>query len=380
MSDQNAADNKKPRLLLVDDSKVVRASAGRILEEDFDVVLAEDGEQAWLILQEDDSIQAVFTDLGMPYLDGYGLLERIRQAEDERLSGLPVIIVTGQEEDDARADALRRGATDFITKPFNKIDLTARAKSHATYTRRTRELEQHTTLDPVTRLGNKRQFMDSLARDRALTQRHGQDLSVLYLEVHRLRAIAERNGKQAALQLLKQIGSVIRTAIREEDTAARIETGRFAICLPACDAEGLGRLARRLQKVLEAVHKRQAAHGVAPRIAIAGTTPSARPDTRLAKILTALEKSVSRDPGEGVHVVDTGRAAGQREEKPAAAAGRKPSGVSEALAWIAAGDVQNVRPFLSELLKEILPLLRLLDARQRQKLAAFLERADKPRN
>ncbi len=50
----------RPRLLLADDTKVVRVSGSRILSEDFDVVLAEHGEEAWDLVRSDASIQAVF--------------------------------------------------------------------------------------------------------------------------------------------------------------------------------------------------------------------------------------------------------------------------------------------------------------------------------
>ena len=88
-------DDKKARILIADDSKIVRVTASKILATQFDVVLAEDGEEAWEKICQDTSIQVVFTDLGMPRLDGYGLIQRIRQAEDEGIRNQPVIVITG---------------------------------------------------------------------------------------------------------------------------------------------------------------------------------------------------------------------------------------------------------------------------------------------
>ncbi|HEX6928992.1 MAG TPA: response regulator, partial [Gammaproteobacteria bacterium] len=137
----------RPRILLADDSKVIRTSAARILGEEFDVLLAVDGQDAWDQLKQQDDISAVFTDIGMPYIDGLALLAKIRGHDSETLSTLPVIVVTGDETDEAREDALKRGATDFITKPFNRVDLLARARSHATAERERRELAAYTTID-----------------------------------------------------------------------------------------------------------------------------------------------------------------------------------------------------------------------------------------
>ena len=127
-------DDKKARILIADDSKIVRVTASKILATQFDVVLAEDGEEAWEKICQDTSIQVVFTDLGMPRLDGYGLIQRIRQAEDEGIRNQPVIVITGAaEEEGVRRKVFELGATDFITKPFKSTEILARAEAHASY-------------------------------------------------------------------------------------------------------------------------------------------------------------------------------------------------------------------------------------------------------
>ena len=85
----------RARILVVDDSKLMRKAAHKMLGDEFDVVTADDGGEAWAKLGGDPSIQVVFTDLNMPNVDGYDLLRRIRGSEDGSVSGLPVIVVTG---------------------------------------------------------------------------------------------------------------------------------------------------------------------------------------------------------------------------------------------------------------------------------------------
>ena len=84
----------KVRILLVDDSKVMRKSAAKMLSDEFDVLTAEDGLDGLRQLEADNTIQIVFSDLSMPKLDGYGLLKKIRSAPDPGISGMPVIVVT----------------------------------------------------------------------------------------------------------------------------------------------------------------------------------------------------------------------------------------------------------------------------------------------
>ena len=94
------SESPKPRILAVDDSRVMRRAMSKVLGKSYDVIEAEHGEDAWTLLTNDDSIQVVFTDLSMPYLDGFGLLERIRTSDDHRFQEMPVIIITGKEDDD----------------------------------------------------------------------------------------------------------------------------------------------------------------------------------------------------------------------------------------------------------------------------------------
>jgi PleD family two-component response regulator len=67
----NDETQQKPRILAVDDSRVMRRAMSKVLSKEYDVVEVENGEDAWTILLNDDLIQVVFTDLSMPFLDGY---------------------------------------------------------------------------------------------------------------------------------------------------------------------------------------------------------------------------------------------------------------------------------------------------------------------
>ena len=120
----------KPIILVVDDSRLMRVAARKILKNDFEILEAEDGELAWNILQDNREINLVMSDLSMPRLDGLGLLKRIRESTDVHSKELPVIIVTGAEDDDgSKTSALAAGASDFITKPFESVQLLARTQT-----------------------------------------------------------------------------------------------------------------------------------------------------------------------------------------------------------------------------------------------------------
>lgn len=83
---QSTDEAVKPRILLIDDSKVMRKAAVKMLGDLYDVVVAEDGEEGWGIILNDSSIQVAFTDLKMSTLDGFGLIERVQNLGDSLLN------------------------------------------------------------------------------------------------------------------------------------------------------------------------------------------------------------------------------------------------------------------------------------------------------
>ncbi len=113
----------RPRVLVVDDSRVVRRALTRILGDQFEIIEAEDGWVGWRSLKNDSRIDAVITDIQMPNLDGYTFICKIRAAEDPGLRALPVVVITSSEDDVTRDRAYACGANDFILKPFNSTQL-----------------------------------------------------------------------------------------------------------------------------------------------------------------------------------------------------------------------------------------------------------------
>src|SRR5262249_19741994 len=79
------------KVLIVDDSKFVRTTFNRILSTQFAVRECPNGEEGWQAIETDPSIVMIVSDIDMPKLDGFGLLQRVRGAKDERIRSMPVI-------------------------------------------------------------------------------------------------------------------------------------------------------------------------------------------------------------------------------------------------------------------------------------------------
>jgi DNA-binding response OmpR family regulator len=111
-------------ILLVDDSTTERAIVeGKLTAVGYGVVTAENGRDGLRRLYETNP-DLVILDVVMPELDGWGTLERIREVSD-----VPVIMLTGRDQDEERIRGLRAGADDYIGKPFTPDELVARIEA-----------------------------------------------------------------------------------------------------------------------------------------------------------------------------------------------------------------------------------------------------------
>jgi len=116
----------KLTVLIVDDSKVIRLALNKILKKDFIVLQANDGEDGWDKLSQNPHVSAVFSDVSMPVLDGFGLLERVRTSNDDTIANLPFIIITANDDDPDFVNRVNNaGGTDLITKPFKTKEIMA---------------------------------------------------------------------------------------------------------------------------------------------------------------------------------------------------------------------------------------------------------------
>ena len=230
MSDQPV---DRPQILVVDDSKVIRLAARKMLANDYEIHLAEDGAVAWDILQENNNISVTFTDLSMPNMDGMQLLDNIRSSSEDHIANLPVIIMTGHDDSDSvKQSVFDAGATDFITKPFESIDLLSRAKAFARLSRKVVELEKKTGYDKLTGLLNVNSLKDQGSKAFSFSSRHKLFISAVYFEIKDFQECFLNYGKNVAQHIIVTVGKRLQDVMREEDIAARIAVAKYALILP----------------------------------------------------------------------------------------------------------------------------------------------------
>ncbi|MFV9616072.1 MAG: response regulator [Gammaproteobacteria bacterium] len=242
---------EKTHVLVVDDSATIRKVIAKHLGEDYFTIHASNGEEAWQLIQSNDSIALVFADMHMPVMNGMLLLKQIRSSDCEHISNLPVIMITGHEDSEAAKQAsYTMGATDFISKPFSALDIISRAGSYTKLNQIITTLEQNVTYDTLTGLVNRRCLHELGDKAISGSHRHQFALSILALQIDNTDEVQSKYGKSIVEQIIVSVADNIRKSLRTEDVLAHFGSGQFVALLPMTNAFKSHILALRIQKTI----------------------------------------------------------------------------------------------------------------------------------
>ena len=243
----------KPRILIADDSRIVRATLIKHIEGMFEFREALDGEQAWQMLLVDPRIRVVITDLTMPKLDGYGLLQRIRNSRINRIRRVPVIVLSGSDEQQERDRAMAAGATELISKGvaaarlLSRLDtLTQLANTQQEYERGLDALLQNAPALTDLALTPAADFAAAAAAMLAHALRHDKNFVLLAIQ---LGAVADAGmASQAGIdeRALHAIGQLLQRTVRQSDSVARTGATEFMLATHCVDPESAYGFAQRI--------------------------------------------------------------------------------------------------------------------------------------
>ncbi len=239
-----AGERREGRVLVVDDSRVIRATVGGMLRNvGYTVVEAENGREA-IALLGGLPFDVVITDLHMPEADGFAVLEAVRA-----LSPLTeVVIFTGTHARDVNAAvrALRLGAHDFLTKPPagpHEVIVTVdraieKRRLQQANLRLLHEMEGLSRTDSLTGVWNRRAFEETMHREVLRASRYGLPLSLVLVDIDRFQQVNDTFSQQVGDEVLRWFALHVSRVLREGDTIHRYAGGTFAILLPHSDEDG----------------------------------------------------------------------------------------------------------------------------------------------
>ena len=198
------------QILIVEDEPINQALLGNILEEEYDLMFADDGVEALRIAKENkDELTLVLLDLMLPKMSGLEVLKDMK--DDADLKKIPVIVLTADQK--SEVECLRIGAQDFIPKPYPQPEIIKARVDRCIEIFENRDTIEQTERDPLTKLYNI-EYFDRYAN---MYDRHYADMNMdaVVIDINRFHMVNERYGKQFGDLCLQQLGTRIRQLARK---------------------------------------------------------------------------------------------------------------------------------------------------------------------
>ena len=219
---------RKRQILVVDDEIINREILYEILKSEYDILFAENGQEALRVMHEYSSTLAlVLMDILMPVMNGMDVLREVGRTPD--LSRIPIIMVTSEQR--AEVESLRLGAIDFIPKPYPASDVILARVYRTIELSEDRQIIHSTERDPLTGLYN-REYFYSYAQQFDL---HQPDVmtDAAVLDINHFHVINERYGKAFADDVLRMVAQKLQDEVHARGgIVCREEADTFLIYGP----------------------------------------------------------------------------------------------------------------------------------------------------
>jgi two-component system, cell cycle response regulator len=246
------------KILLAEDSVFARQLLRDTLAASgYEVVLAEDGDAAWRVLQGSEAPSIALLDWMMPGLDGLEVCRRVRAAAREPY--VYVIILTGRERPQDVVEGLAAGADDYLKKPFDGQELQARIRTgrrivelHRQLIAAREALREQATTDSLTGLANRRTILETLGRELERARRARTSCAVVFVDLDHFKRVNDAHGHAAGDAVLRQAAATMRSTLRPYDLLGRYGGEEFVVVLPGCDVAAARAVAERLRATVSA--------------------------------------------------------------------------------------------------------------------------------
>ena len=258
-----AQDRNQEFILVVEDEANSRLLLKTYLTSDgYEVKTARSGEEALDITAESQP-SVIILDIILPGINGYEVCKKLKHSIATNF--IPVILVTALRGNDERIQGIEAGADDFISKPFNRVELLTRIKSllrikalNDALEQKIEELEKAKTklrklavTDGLTGLFNYRAFRRQLHLEIQRSKRFNLPVSLLMMDIDFFKNYNDRFGHPNGDRVLQRFAQLLHTNVREVDCLARYGGEEFALILPGTEKKSAKVAAEKLRRLIE---------------------------------------------------------------------------------------------------------------------------------
>jgi len=240
-------------ILIVEDDSPIRESIHDFFTKlGYNAISTGSAEEALEIIKS-GRIHILITDIKLPSKNGLELTNEVKKNYD-----IDVIVMTGYSDNYSYEEAINKGASDFVFKPFRFEELLLRLKRVLKERRLSKErnrilskLENLAITDGLTKLYNLRHFYHQLEIEIDRCSRYGHSLALLLLDIDKFKTYNDSYGHLEGDKVLVRIGQVINSCLRTMDSAYRYGGEEFTIILPETSAEEAKNVAYRIKSAVE---------------------------------------------------------------------------------------------------------------------------------
>jgi diguanylate cyclase (GGDEF)-like protein len=245
------------KVLIADDSAMSRALLGSTLQRwGYEVIVAEDGQQAWNILSEPDPPSLAILDWVMPGLTGTEVCRKVRETRREPYTY--ILLLTSKNTKEETVEGMESGADDYIVKPFHEHELQVRLRAgkrivdlQVDLLNAREELRERADKDLLTLLPNRSAIQSTLAQELSRCHRDDRTVGVILLDLDHFKSINDTFGHFAGDAVLRETAHRFRTNMRPYDRIGRYGGEEFLVVLPNSDLEQTRQQADRMRVLLE---------------------------------------------------------------------------------------------------------------------------------
>ncbi|MBY0585916.1 diguanylate cyclase [bacterium] len=242
----------KRKILIVDDSVVIqRLVQARMRSDGFEVVCLTSAQD--LVAQCQTIVpDVIILDIDMPDVTGFEACKALK--DDSTTSQIPIIFLSVKTGTEEKVRGLDLGAVDYVTKPFDPVELRARVRSAYRTKYLLELLEQKARVDGLTGLYNRAFFNDRIEEELDRARRYNGTLAIILFDVDRFKRVNDTYGHSFGDVVLAEVAETARFHARQSDVVARYGGEEFVIILPEQNAENASYLAERIRGAIEELH------------------------------------------------------------------------------------------------------------------------------
>jgi len=244
-------------LIAEDDVISSRALEGCLNKWGYKSTVTHNGDQAWEAFQsnmrtvhsdENKPFRIAILDWEMPGMDGIELCKKIRRlSKEEKEIYVYIIILTGKDRQEEIIKGLSAGADDYITKPFDFMELKVRLKNAERIILAQEKERQRATTDSLTQLWSRNKIIEFLSEETEREGRYGEATGLIMVDIDFFKKTNDTYGHLVGDQVLKSVADRLKNSMRRYDKIGRFGGDEFIAVFPRCGNKQIKGVAERLR-------------------------------------------------------------------------------------------------------------------------------------